>query len=119
MRLRADTVVHSLLPGKNDVLPAGCLYSLRVWLRANGVDHRFFGEDDLWLGADPDFGTVENASFACLRPGGATALGVPDAQCTTLSSGTRASSLLSDSSRSATGIIDTRWKTPQAVSGTS
>jgi hypothetical protein len=73
-------VVHSLFPGKNDVLPAGCLYSLRVWLRANGVDHRLFGEDELWLGADPDFGTVENASFACLRPGGTTALGVPDAQ---------------------------------------
>jgi hypothetical protein len=51
-----------------------------VWLRANGVDHRLFGEDELWLGADPDFGTVENASFACLRPGGTTALGIPDAQ---------------------------------------
>jgi hypothetical protein len=34
-----------------------------VWLRANGVDHRLFGEDELWLGADPDFGMVENASF--------------------------------------------------------
>jgi hypothetical protein len=77
------------------VLPAGCLYSLRVWLRANGVDHRLFGEDELWLGADPDFGTVENASFACLRPGGATALGVPGTRrCTTLSSGGRASSSL-------------------------
>ncbi|KAJ6515261.1 hypothetical protein C8R45DRAFT_1086481 [Mycena sanguinolenta] len=57
-----------LFPGKNNVLPVGCLYSLRVWLRANGVDHRIFGEDELWVGADPDFGTVENASFACLRP---------------------------------------------------
>jgi hypothetical protein len=73
-------VVHSLFPGKNDVLPAGCLYSLRVWLRANGVDRRLFGEDELWLGADPDFGTVENTSFARLWPGGTTALGVPDAQ---------------------------------------
>ncbi|KAJ7827684.1 hypothetical protein B0H14DRAFT_2163631, partial [Mycena olivaceomarginata] len=67
-------------PGKNDVLPAGCLYSPRVWLRANGVHHRLFGEDELWVGADPEFGMVENASFGCLWPGGATALGVPDAQ---------------------------------------
>ncbi|KAF7335272.1 hypothetical protein MSAN_02337900 [Mycena sanguinolenta] len=57
-----------LFPGKNNVLPVGCLYSLRVWLRVNGVDHRIFGEDELWVGADPDFGAVDNASFACLRP---------------------------------------------------
>ncbi|KAJ7265394.1 hypothetical protein B0H12DRAFT_196875 [Mycena haematopus] len=66
-----------LFPGKSSVLPEGCLYSLRVWLRANGVDHRLFGEDELWVGADPDFGAVENASFACLRPAGVTD---PDAQ---------------------------------------
>ncbi|KAF8125233.1 hypothetical protein K438DRAFT_1892162 [Mycena galopus ATCC 62051] len=69
-----------LFPGKVNVLPAGCLYSLRVWLRANGVDHRIFGEDELWVGADPDFGAVDDASFACLRPGGAVAAGDPDAQ---------------------------------------
>jgi hypothetical protein len=50
-----------------------------VWLRANGVDHRIFGEDELWVGADPDFGTVENVSFACIRPGTGTAT-LPDAQ---------------------------------------
>ncbi|KAF7352243.1 hypothetical protein MVEN_01187700 [Mycena venus] len=69
-----------IFPGKANVLPVGCLYSLRVWLRANGVDHRIFGEDELWVGADPDFGAVENASFACLRPGSAGATAAPDAQ---------------------------------------
>ncbi|KAJ7167810.1 hypothetical protein C8R46DRAFT_898827 [Mycena filopes] len=57
-----------LFPGKNNVAPAGTLYSLRVWLRAEGVDHRVFGEDELWVGADPDFGAVADASFANLRP---------------------------------------------------
>ncbi|KAJ7369034.1 hypothetical protein DFH08DRAFT_947913 [Mycena albidolilacea] len=101
----------SLFPGKNDVLPAGCLHSLRVWLRANGVGHRLFGEDDLWLGADPDFGTVENAWFACLRPGDTTALGIPDAQVYDAVVG-RARVQLLFGGLSATGIIDTRWRTP-------
>ncbi|KAJ7034139.1 hypothetical protein C8F04DRAFT_1102373 [Mycena alexandri] len=56
-----------LFPGKNNVVPAGCLYSLRVWLRAGGVDHRVLGEDELWVGAEPDFGSVADASFANLR----------------------------------------------------
>ncbi|KAJ7055104.1 hypothetical protein C8F01DRAFT_1161064 [Mycena amicta] len=56
-----------LFPGKKTVLPAGCLFSLRVWLRVNGVDHRIFGEDELWVGKDPDFTTVEEASFARIR----------------------------------------------------
>ncbi|KAK7062304.1 hypothetical protein R3P38DRAFT_693584 [Favolaschia claudopus] len=69
-----------VFPGKNSVLPEGCLYSLRVWLRANGVDHRIFGEDDLWIGADLDFGSIENASFACLRPEGTTPPSLQDTQ---------------------------------------
>jgi hypothetical protein len=110
-----------------------------VWLRANGVDHRLFGEDELWLGADPDFGMVENASFAYLGPGGTTtALGVPDAQvydavvkracvqfviwwvplCLPIMPLLTAASC-AGGSHSATGIVDTRWRTPQAVSGTS
>ncbi|KAJ7682045.1 hypothetical protein DFH06DRAFT_1264887 [Mycena polygramma] len=66
-------------PAKNDVLPTGCLHSLRVWLRANGMDHRIFGEDELWLGADLDFGEVENASFAAPRTVNTTAP-LPDVQ---------------------------------------
>ncbi|KAJ6560188.1 hypothetical protein B0H19DRAFT_944609 [Mycena capillaripes] len=70
-----------LFPGKNKALPADCMFSLRVWLRANGVDHRIFGEDELWVGADPDFNSVENVSFANLRPAGTTPTGIlPDAQ---------------------------------------
>ncbi|KAI0068541.1 hypothetical protein BV25DRAFT_1866539 [Artomyces pyxidatus] len=53
-------------------MPQGCLYSLRVWLRANGVDHRIFSEDALWVGADPDFYSIENAAFARPRSVGAT-----------------------------------------------
>jgi hypothetical protein len=56
----------SMFPGKASV-PAGCLWSLRVWLRVNGVDHRLFGEDELWVAKDPDFNAVGDASFARLR----------------------------------------------------
>ncbi|THH14302.1 hypothetical protein EW146_g6013 [Bondarzewia mesenterica] len=48
-------------------LPEGCLHSLRVWLRANEVDHRLFSEDSLWVGRDPDFYSIKDATFARLR----------------------------------------------------
>ena len=57
---------RSMFPGKVSV-PAGCLWSLRVWLRVNGIDHRLFGEDDLWVAKDPDFNAIGDASFARLR----------------------------------------------------
>jgi len=44
-------------------LPEGCLHSLRVWLSINGIDHRLFAEDELWVARDPNFSTIENASF--------------------------------------------------------
>lgn len=52
-----------IFPGKQS-LPAGSLWSLRVWLRVNGIDHRIFGEDELWVGRDPDFNSIADASFA-------------------------------------------------------
>jgi hypothetical protein len=55
-----------MFPGKGGV-PAGCLWSLRVWLRVNSVDHRLFGEDELWVAKDPDFNAIGDASFARLR----------------------------------------------------
>lgn len=55
-----------MFPGKA-VLPSGCLWSLRVWLRVNNVDHRLFGDDDLWVGKDPDFNAMGDASFARLK----------------------------------------------------
>ena len=55
-----------MFPGKSS-LPAGCLWSLRVWLRVNAVDHRLFGEDELWVAKDPDFTAITDASFARLR----------------------------------------------------
>ena len=58
----------SMFPGKSSLsVPANCLWSLRVWLRVNGVDHRLFGEDDLWVAKDPEFNAIEDASFARLR----------------------------------------------------
>jgi hypothetical protein len=48
-------------------LPAGCLYNLRVWLQTAGIDHRIFSDNDLWIGRDPDFLSVGDASFAVLR----------------------------------------------------
>ncbi|TFY74676.1 hypothetical protein EWM64_g9336 [Hericium alpestre] len=48
-------------------LPQGCLWSLRVWLRSNEIDHRLFSDDRLWIGKDPDFYSIEDASFARLR----------------------------------------------------
>jgi hypothetical protein len=59
-------ISFSMFPGKAGVL-AGCLWSLRVWLRVNGVDHRLFGEDELWVAKDPDFNAIGDASFARLR----------------------------------------------------
>ncbi|KAJ7098606.1 hypothetical protein B0H15DRAFT_583477 [Mycena belliarum] len=56
-----------LFPGKKNVVPADAVYSMRVWLRVNGIDHRLFGEDELWVGKDLDFGSIENASFARLK----------------------------------------------------
>ncbi|KAG7447620.1 uncharacterized protein BT62DRAFT_784581 [Guyanagaster necrorhizus] len=55
-----------LIPGKTS-LPVGTLFSYRVWLRVNEFCHRLFGEDDLWIGKDPDFSCIADASFARLR----------------------------------------------------
>ncbi|KAJ3987622.1 hypothetical protein F5890DRAFT_1496309 [Lentinula detonsa] len=55
-----------VFPGKNSI-PAGCLWSYRVWLRVNFVDHRMFGDDELWVGKDPDFSAIADASFARLK----------------------------------------------------
>jgi len=48
-------------------LPAGCLHSLRVWVHVNGVDHQLFSEDEIWIGKDPDFNSIGDASFARLK----------------------------------------------------
>lgn len=48
-------------------LPTDCLYHLRVWLRTAGIDHRIFSDNDLWVGRDPDFRCVGDASFTVLR----------------------------------------------------
>jgi hypothetical protein len=48
-------------------VPAGSLYSMRVWLRVNGVDHRIFGQDELWMGKDLDFTAIPDISLARLR----------------------------------------------------
>ncbi|KAI0307065.1 hypothetical protein B0F90DRAFT_1622424, partial [Multifurca ochricompacta] len=48
-------------------LPQGCLYSLRVWLRTGDIDHRLFFVDALWIGKDPDFYSIQDATFARLR----------------------------------------------------
>ncbi|KAF8827234.1 hypothetical protein HHX47_DHR5000568 [Lentinula edodes] len=58
--------MHSVFPGKTTI-PAGCLWSYRVWLRVNFVDHRIFGDDELWVGKDPDFSSIADASFARLK----------------------------------------------------
>ncbi|KAF8961115.1 hypothetical protein BDZ97DRAFT_1905651 [Flammula alnicola] len=60
-----DFVVF-IFPGKSS-LPAGTLWSLRIWLRVNSVDHRLFGDDDLWIAKDPDFNSIGDASFARLK----------------------------------------------------
>ena len=54
------------MPGKTSI-PPGSLWSLRVWLRANSIAHRLFGEDDLWVGKDLDFNIISDASFARLK----------------------------------------------------
>ncbi|KAF9462066.1 hypothetical protein BDZ94DRAFT_764436 [Collybia nuda] len=55
-----------VFPGKTSI-PVGSLYSLRVWLRVNGADHRVFGDDELWVGKDLDFNSIADASFFRLK----------------------------------------------------
>lgn len=55
-----------VFPGKSS-LPTGCLWSYRVWLRVGGVDHRLWGDDELWVGKDPDFSSISDASYARLK----------------------------------------------------
>lgn len=55
-----------VFPGKSS-LPVGCLWSYRIWLRVNNVDHRLFGDDELWIGKDPDFSAITDASYARLK----------------------------------------------------
>jgi len=47
-------------------IPPGCLYCLRVWLRSGKVDHRLFAEDEFWIGRDPEFTAIGDASYAQL-----------------------------------------------------
>lgn len=61
-----DLPPHSVFPGKTSI-PTGSLYSLRVWLRVNGIDHRIFQEDELWVGKDLDFNSIGDASFVRLK----------------------------------------------------
>ncbi|KAG8219002.1 hypothetical protein J3R82DRAFT_4750 [Butyriboletus roseoflavus] len=60
-----DFVVFAFPPRVS--LPTNSLFHLRVWLRTAGVDHRIFGEKDLWFGRDPDFRAITDATFATLR----------------------------------------------------
>lgn len=55
-----------MFPGKSakQVLPLNSLWSLRVWLRVDGVDHQLFKVDDLFVGKDLDFNSIGDASFA-------------------------------------------------------
>ncbi|KXN89482.1 hypothetical protein AN958_05644 [Leucoagaricus sp. SymC.cos] len=55
-----------VFPGKNakQVLPTNSLWSLRVWLRVEGVDHQLFRVDELFVGKDLDFNAIGDASFA-------------------------------------------------------
>ena len=56
----------SVFPARN-CSPVNSLYSLRVWLRVNAIDHRIFAEDELWVGKDLDFSSIENGSFMRLK----------------------------------------------------
>ncbi|KAG6910802.1 hypothetical protein DXG01_007691 [Tephrocybe rancida] len=55
-----------VFPGKSSA-PAGSMFSLRIWLRVNGVDHRVFSDDELWIGKDLDFYSISQASIMILR----------------------------------------------------
>lgn len=52
-----------LFPPKSS-LPKNSLFSLRVWLRHQGIEHRIFSEDTLWIGTDPDFEAIPNLGVA-------------------------------------------------------
>lgn len=50
-----------LFPPKHS-LPRKCLYSLRVWLRHRSVDQRIFADDALWVGTNPNFAEIPDAT---------------------------------------------------------
>ncbi|GLB34164.1 hypothetical protein LshimejAT787_0110480 [Lyophyllum shimeji] len=60
-----DFVVF-IFPGKPSI-PVGSRWSVRVWLRVHGVDHRLFAQDELWVGKDLDFHSIADASFLRLK----------------------------------------------------
>lgn len=33
----------------------------------SSVDHRLFGDDEVWIGKDPDFNSIGDASFARIK----------------------------------------------------
>lgn len=57
---------NSVFPGKGSkqTLPVNSMWSLRVWLRTEGVDHQLFRVEDLFVGKDLDFHAIGDASFA-------------------------------------------------------
>jgi len=62
---KLDFVVF-VFPGKGSkqALPLNSLWSLRVWLRVDGVDHQLFKMEELFVGKDLDFNVIGDASFA-------------------------------------------------------
>jgi len=77
-----------LYPGKSSV-PVGCLYCIRVWLRVNGIDHGLFANDELWIGRDLDFSSIQDVSFMNLRSSNSNSqvyLGAIGKTCVTLTS---------------------------------
>lgn len=52
-----------LFPPKHS-LPRNCLYSLRVWLRHQNIHQRIFADDALWVGTNPNFAAIPDATTA-------------------------------------------------------
>ncbi|KAJ7819031.1 hypothetical protein B0H14DRAFT_3147595 [Mycena olivaceomarginata] len=68
--VRGEVPAENAQGDKAKTCPAGGMFALAARVAAGERGRPPpLREDELWLGADPDFGTVENASFACLRPG--------------------------------------------------
>lgn len=65
MRLAIDpqTLRFHIFVFPKPSLPADCLYCVRVWLEAQGVQHRIFSDENLWVGKDPPFSSIQHVAL--------------------------------------------------------
>ncbi|KIM21966.1 hypothetical protein M408DRAFT_333165 [Serendipita vermifera MAFF 305830] len=65
MRLNVDpqTLKFHIFIFPKPSLPADCLFCVRVWLEALDVQHRIFSDENLWVGREPPFASIQHVAL--------------------------------------------------------